>query len=417
MARGYHQLEFLDNPNVNKTPAEIYAALDEFTDEIFAENTERFTNISVYVVLPPLRYESRFVKGIIFTESADLLVQRYPRIKEIFHLCAYSMWSSIAWSVQADALSMPFANSEREAHFRARQPHRAHQPLVPLFDSDYINEYVFAKQPVNTRDIDVLCVSRLDRCKNLPMLAEALKILRVKHPNHPMRVAMIPGHDVNVNGTGLTSDERDVLRSMTQILGYLPDYLAFLPPMNPSQMVHYYARSRCYVLASLLEGKNRAALESMACDTPGVTFRAHCQYSRGASLLYPENTGLTAPDFTAESLADTIYEVVCNYDDFKPRRGFLTHYGRKNFFNQALDLFPYYETALPEYRRGHHFENLWLDLAVQDNYQLGLSDFIYDRNMLISRPQGAEQRERVLKFYHARFDLESSILVAPAAAA
>lgn len=412
MARGQHQIEFLDNPNIDRTPAQIYAALDEFTDEIFAENTERFGNISVYVILPPLRYEGRFVKGLMFTESAELLVQRYPRIKEIFHLCAYSMWSSVAWSVQADALCMPFAHPDREAAYRARHPHRSHQPLVPLFDSDYTNEYVMAKQAVESRDIDVLCVSRLDRCKNLPMLAQALKVLRQKHPEHPMRVAFIPGRDVTANGVWLTSDERDVLRSMTQILGYLPDYLAFLPPMNQLQMSQYYSRARCYVLASLLEGKNRAALESMACDTPGVTFQAHCQYSRGPSLLYPENTGLMAPEFTAESLADTIYQVVRNYGDFKPRRSFLQHYGRKNFFNRALDVFPYYETALPDYRRGQHFTNLWLDLAVQDNYQVGLSQFIYDHNALISRPQGPQDIARSLGFYHARFELQGSISAA-----
>ena len=405
MGRGYHQMEFFHNGAVGAPWPEIYAALDEYTDEIFAENSERLHCISVYVIVPPVQYRGTRVKGILMTEAADLLVARFPRIQELFHICAFSMWSSIAWSSTADALCMPFANPAREAAFRLRHPQRAHQHIVPLFDSDWTNEYFMAPQPVAERDLDIVCVSRFDACKNLPVLAEALKILRSKHPERPMRMTLIPGRPLDPNFDSLASHERDILRSMTNTLGFLPDYVQLVPFVHQSELRTYYSRSKVYVIASLLEGKNRGALEAMACNTPVVSFQAHCQYSRGDTLLAPHGAGLMAPDYSPESLADTLYAAVTQHQEFAPREGFLKHYGRRNFFNTMVDAFPYYRTALPQYVEGAHNRNIWLDVAVQDNYQVGLEPFIYDANGFLSHPSGVEGIQETLGFYLRRFSL------------
>jgi hypothetical protein len=94
-----------------------------------------------------------------------------------------------------------------------------------------------------------------------------------------------------------------------------------------------------------------------------------------------------------------------NCGDFHPRKKYLEHAGRKNFLNRALDSFPYYERALPDYVRGNHVENLWLDLAMQENYQLSLHDFTYDRNLLLSKARGLERIDELLKFFFGRFGI------------
>jgi len=55
---------------------------------------------------------------------------------------------------------------------------------------------------------------------------------------------------------------------------------------------------------------------------------------------FPDGAGLYAPEFDAESLADTFHQVLQNEAAFRPRRRFLETGGRKNFFQHCLDSFP-----------------------------------------------------------------------------
>jgi hypothetical protein len=48
--------------------------------------------------------------------------------------------------------------------------------------------------------------------------------------------------------------------------------------------------------------------------------------------------------------------------------------------NTCLDSYSYYQENVPDYLSGQAFNNLWLDLAVQQNYQMSLSDFLYGRS-------------------------------------
>src|SRR4051812_21561083 len=78
-------------------------------------------------------YAGRFVKGILFTQGAELLIERFPWLQELFHVFAYSMWSSIPQSPRADGLFTSYPNPVREAWFRAKYPERAHQVMVPAY--------------------------------------------------------------------------------------------------------------------------------------------------------------------------------------------------------------------------------------------------------------------------------------------
>ena len=173
------------------------------------------------------------------------------------------------------------------------------------------------------------------------------------------------------------------------------DHLLAAQPAQPDELV------------AAVHLANEAIYEAMSCNTPVVCFRQFNQYVRGDAPAFPVGGGLYAPEFDAESLADTLHEAIGNHGDFHPRRCFLEQSGRKNVFNLCLDSFPYYELALPGYQRGRHVQNLWLDLAIQDNYQLSLLDFIFDRNHLVSRVQGLNNIAKMFDFYFRRFGLQT----------
>jgi glycosyltransferase involved in cell wall biosynthesis len=233
----------------------------------------------------------------------------------------------------------------------------------------------------------------------------SLKTYRRKYA--PIRMALIVGKPFDVNFQGLAPHELEQLRQVETILEHPRDYIDFVPQARyVEELPRYYSRAKLCVLGSLLEGKNRAIYEAMSCNTPVVCFRQFNQYARGDTPAFPAGAGLCAAEFDPESLADTFHQVLQNEVQFRPRQRFLESSGRKHFFNRCVDSFPYYERALPDYARGGHFANLWLDLAVQANYQLSLNDFLYNRNPRLSHVRGLKAIAEMLKFYFTRFGLQ-----------
>ena len=79
-------------------------------------------------------------------------------------------------------------------------------------------------------------------------------------------------------------------------------------------------------------------------------------------------------------MADTLHTALENLTAFQPRLNYLKYQGRKKFFNTCLDSFSYYANIIPDYILGQAYNNLWLDLAVQQNYQISIHDFLYGRS-------------------------------------
>lgn len=385
MGRGDFQRhrQYFTNPTINKPLEEIYADLDAFTQEIFENEPHRFPTLSFYVILPPLFYEGRLIKGLYLSESVDLLNKVFPQIAPVFFSFAYSMWCAYPWSITADAYCKLYNNPSREAWFRKTYPERANKILIPLMDSDFTHEYLIAPRNVKQKDIDVLCVARLSEEKNLSVVAQALKIYRQKYPQHPIRLSLLICRPMDPKKPE-TLDEhaRIEWKKMETILGNPFDYLDVIPEVDYyTEMPNYYSRAKLCIMTSLLEGKNRSILEAMSCNTPVVCFQEYNQYARGDSPVFPEGAGLYA-SFHPESLADTIYTALQNRGEFKPRQRYLEYWGRKNFFNTCLDSFPYYRENVPGYVPTQAYNNLWLDLALQQNYQMSLYDFLYGRSQL-----------------------------------
>ncbi len=207
---------------------------------------------------------------------------------------------------------------------------------------------------------------------------------------------------------GLTTAELDEWREVEKILIHPFDYISIVPKVNHHrELPRLYSTSKVCVLGSLFEGKNRAVHEAMLCNTPVVCFKQYNQYIRGDTRVVPDGAGLECAEFCAESLADTIHEVLVHRAEFRPRQKYLETSGRKHFLNRCLGCFDdYYRSELPgSDTTESYFQNLWLDLAVQDNYQLSLNDFLYGRNHLISHVQGIPAIEKMLDFYFRRFQV------------
>lgn len=404
MARGIHPHYLFSNPNVQKSLEDIYVDLDGFTDEVFEENTARFSEFSAFFLLPPLIYRNKFVKGILFTHAADLLLDRYPFLTELFNVVAYAMWSGVPRCARADAIMMCYDNKHREAWYKARNPDRAHQVWIPHDDTDFFNECIMAPS-LDQKDIDVLYVARLDAIKNLDVFAESLKIMHRK-TGRRMRAMLHTGSQIDTNWTGLHENQKAELRKINAQLGNTPDYLT-INTQRMDSLKPLYNRSRVAVMLALCEGKNRSIHEAMSCDTPVITFEHFNQYSRGGLHsgieAFPKTAGLKAPEFTAESLADTILQVILNPEKFTPRESVLKVSGRKTVFNAVIDRLPYYRETLPGFEAGRHHENAWIDGAMRQVYGQGVYQYIYQLNDNAGKPRvwhkGMEDVDRVLRIY------------------
>lgn len=375
------QQPYFNHPHIHKPMEEIYADLDSWTYEIYPNEPHRFNSVSFYVILPPLFYQGRFVKGFYYSESVDLLHQVLPQLSRSFFSLAYSMWCAYPWSKTADAYSCLYNNQSRANWFQKKSGDRADKVLMTCYNSDFINEYIMAPQPLEKKDIDLLCVSRLSPEKNLPMIAKGLKVYRKKYQKN-IKLSLIIG-DGNIDIRNIDNNYpiyRNILRELTSILGNPFDYIDFINyAEHYREMPKYYSRSKAYILGSLLEGKNRSLSEAMSCNVPVICFQEFNQYARGSDRIFPEGAGLCAK-FDPESLADTIHQVLDNPTLFKPRLNYIKYRGRKNFFNTCMTAFPYYQESIPDYNKLAPFNSLWLDLALQDNYQMSLYDFLYGRS-------------------------------------
>lgn len=374
------QSKYFNYPEIHHTREEIYSDLDSWTNEIFEQNADQFEKVNFSVLLPPLFYQGQFIKGLYFSESVDLLNKILPQLSEVFFSIADSLWCSYPWSNTADAYFCLYDNPSRTDWFKKTYPQRANKILIPGSNADFINEYLIAPQPINTKDIEVLCVAHLSPIHNLPLIVKALKIYQKKY-NKSLKITLILEDYFDPNNADLLTGEAQLewQKIKTILANHLEDIEIVSQVDYYQEKPLYYSRSKVCLLGSLLEGKNPRLSEAMSCNTPVICFRQFNQYIRGKTELFPPESGLLS-EFDPEALADTIHTALDNLTVFQPRLNYLKYQGRKKFFNTCLDSFPYYHNIIPDYIQGQAYNNLWLDLAMQYNYQISLHDFLYGRS-------------------------------------
>jgi len=404
--------EYFQNPNVNKPLEQIWDDIDNYTFEEQFEKEDKLDHFDFVIPFVPLKYKGKVIKGCFYSQAVDVIIERFPRLKEIFFPIANSMFSSYPSSVHADAYFTCYKYPAREEHFRKKYPEKKDVVLLPLQDADFLNEYKMAPTFNTPKTIDVFCVSTAYPVKNLPVIAKAIReyknkygvVLNVKYALGSRD--LIVNKDKTIDYSKMRHDAQEQLRQVQEILGIYPKYIEFIPYIDYGDLAKYYTSAKCCVLGSLLEGKNRFISEAMSCNTPVIVFKDFNKYSRGDYPIFFENSGEYVPEFSPESLADTIHKVINNQTNYEPRKNYLKYRGRKNFVNTIIDSIPYYSQNIENYEPNRIQDNLWVDLAMQDNYQLSTYDFIYGRNGAIQHVRGIKAIESLIKFFYSRFNIQ-----------
>ncbi len=401
-----------DNPKSDKPIEEIWDEIDGYTFESVFEGDDKIEDFDFVIPLPPLKYRGKVLKGLFFSQAADRIVETFPKIKEIFFPIANSMFSSYPGSEHADLYFTCYKNEKREKHFKQKHPDKKNIIMLPLQDADFLNEYKMAPVFNTPKTVDVFCVSTVYPVKNVPMIARALKEYEKKY-NKILKVQYAIGNrdlivheDKSIDYSKLRFDAQEQLKKVEEILGDVRKYIEFFPFIDYKDLPKYYTQARCCVLASLLEGKNRFISEARSCNTPVIVFSDFNKYSRGDYPIFFKNSGEYCPKYDPIYLADTIHKVITNPNDYEPRKNYLMYNGRKNFVNTIVDSIPYYIHNIPNYKPNSIQENLWVDLAMQDNYQLSTYDFIYGRNVAIQHVRGMKNVSSLVDFFFKRFGIK-----------
>ena len=403
---------YMHNPNVDKPIEQIWDDIDAYSFEERYEDDKNLHNGILFVSpIPPLNYKGKFLKGFCYSQGTRILLDKYPDLKKLYVVCANSMFSSYPWSAKADVYFTCYKNEAREKYYKNKYPDRKNIVCLPLQDADWLNEYTIAPIPNTVKTIDVFAVSTPFPVKNLPVIAKALLVYEQKY-GKVLKMTYAIGQrcthkreDGSLDYSQLGDYGKNVLIEVDKILGDTKKYINFEPYIDYKDLSKYYSSSRCAVLGSLIEGKNRFISEAMSCDTPIVVFKDFNKYSRGDYPVFFGNSGEYVPEFTPESLADTIHKVITSPQNYEPRKNYLIHNGRKNFVNTVVDSIPYYRENLPDWQEGRIMDNVWLDMACWDNYHMSYHNYIYGNSYATSYVAGLEKIDTLLQTLSTKFGI------------
>lgn len=144
---------------------------------------------------------------------------------------------------------------------------------------------------VDKSNIRILLIGRINPIKNIPVAAEAVKILRDKGINVSLTVV----------GEVEDKEEENKLRKY--------DFLKLLPFMDHEKLINVYMNHDIFLLPSKIETFGRVYVEAMSQGLPVI-------YSKGQGFdkAYPEGeVGYSAPCDDPECIADKILDIVNDY--------------------------------------------------------------------------------------------------------
>lgn len=410
--RGNYPYEYLNNTNIQKSMEEIWDDIDDFTMEIYPEDAEN-RKIDLFIPIPPLKYDGIFTKGLLMTQSAEYIIDKYPKIKDLFFVGAYSMCCAYSWCDKADIYFTCYENNEREKHHKKTHKNKKDIIFIPLQDADFTNENIIAPQYNTEKTIDLLSVSTPYQVKNHYMIAKAIKAYEKKY-NTRLKTTFIFGlKEIKkdrrncIDFSELSDSSKKIIAEVNEILdGRMQDYIDIVPHVHFTELAKYYSASKCLVLASLLEGKNRSINEAIACGTPFAVFKQLNQYPWGGFPDFYINSGEFAEEFTPEALADAIHKVITHPENYTPRKNYIKYNGRTNFVNTCVDYMPYYKNIIPDLEKRRFHDNVWVNLATQDNYQMCFHDYLYSDKQPACWVQNTKNIDLLIKYYYSLFGIK-----------
>lgn len=395
--------EYLHTPYSKKSIEQIWDDIDGYSFESSFEKEEKKDKIDFVVVLPPLNYKGKFLKGVFYSQAVDKILDTIPGIKDMFISVANSMFSSYPMSQSADCYFTSYNNPLKEEYYRKKYPQKD-VILIPLQDADFANEYEMAPVKGYKKDLDIFCTTTPYPFKNITMFAKGIKAYEKKY-GKILKVEYAIGmkeakrlEDGTFDYSKLRSDAQFQLDSVKLILGgNIEKYIDFYPYIKHDELKNHYSRAKCAVLCSLLEGKNRFIHEAQSCDVPVIVFNDFNKYARGNHPAFYPRGGEYVSEFTPEALADTIHKVITHPNAYTPRESYLKYSGRKNFIDNLISYIPYYQWNVPDYN-GKITDNIWINLAFHYNYQIPYFDFIYEKNTL-NHTRGIEKIKELYDYY------------------
>ncbi|MBQ8250343.1 MAG: glycosyltransferase [Alphaproteobacteria bacterium] len=406
--------EYLNTPNPNKKIEEIWDDLDAFSfEEVYSYGKLLEKKSRLAVCIPPVKFGPYFIKGFCFSQASEYFLKKVPHLRKLFHICANSMTFSYPWSEGADCYFSLFENKAREKHYKKKYPEKKDRLFLPIQDADWTNDRVLAPWNIFIpKTIDVFCLSSPFPVKNLPMIAEMALVYEKKY-NRRLKIVIglgMPGMKINKDGSinYKTVEQNGVseLKKVDEIFNNnTAAYIEFVPVVEYKDLKTYFGMSKCAVLASICEGKNRFIHEAMAGNTPVVVFKDYDKFIRGKTPAIYSKSGEYAPKFTPESLADTVHKVIQNQNKYTPRKSYLEKNGRINFIKKICEYMPYYKEKVYKLEDNDLVHNKFFNNLMRYNYGITLEEFIYDKEPMLCGAVGKEDILEVLKGYSSQFKI------------
>jgi hypothetical protein len=354
----------------------------QYTKECLSGEEDRFETIDIQVILPPLQYQNRFVKGLYYSQGTEVLAQELKDLSVYYYAIADSQWGAYPWSRSADAYFTLYENPEYLAHFQAHATPPEAIRYIPCQAADHINEMIFTPLDQVEKDIDLFCMTHYLEGGHLALVATALKAYRQTYPESPIRLYLATGHEYDLNFSHLNAIEMETLRAIQTILIHPRDYIHFVSGnLNQEELTHYLNRSKALLFPHLVGEKGIILHQAMSTNVPIICFKNFNEGLRGNQIPLPAEAGVCC-EFNTDSLVQAIHDVLaCQPDSFHPRKAYLREFGKNRFFDTCLNAFQdCYLDVIPHFSEYAPHQHYWLHQAMTSNYGLTLYDFLFQNH-------------------------------------
>jgi hypothetical protein len=183
---------------------------------------------------------------------------------------------------------------------------------VPVTGNWWVDHRVMRPMPGIVKDADISMVAAWASFKRHAQFFHALGRLRSRGVK--LKVLLV-GFEYRMDGA-LT---RDDVFGQARRFG-VSDQIEMYENLKPEEVCRQINRTKVHVLWSRREGSNRAIIEAMFADVPGVLRAGH-----NFGHHYPYINAQTGRFATEESLPDTLTSMIEHRDQFTPRSWMMDH--------------------------------------------------------------------------------------------
>lgn len=160
-----------------------------------------------------------------------------------------------------------------------------------LFNKNLSRDYEETERRIKQKKLNVICVGRINKRKNIPVVQKALDILRRR------------GWNVNLTVVGKVENDKEFSVITAD------KHTSCLPPVCKEKLIEYYRKADVFILASHTETFGLVYAEAMSQGLPVV-------YTRGQGFdgQFPDGeVGYPVSDNDAVEIADAVEEICKNY--------------------------------------------------------------------------------------------------------